>query len=328
MDSLDYLAVSVDIVSSELPLLSVVMPAHEEVGVVSKAIHRLKAVEGQLQCRLEVIVVSDGSQDATYEEAQSTLTGLLPGAVVELVSSVGSHLAIHCGLRYAKGDYIAVMACDGQDPFEILPQMLGAFRPEVDIVWGRRRHRQYDAMIKAGMSRLYYRFFRVVTGLQFPPDGLDFFMVRQRVVRFVLDHNQRNISLFLLIFNAGFAQAFIDYDRGERAGQRSSWTLRKRLRLAVDMLTSFSAAPIRIVSLIGAVVGSSGIIIGGVTLFRAIFGDVPIPGWASLMVVTSTMSGLILVALGLLGEYVWRILDEVRRRPLYIEGRYQRIQNK
>jgi polyisoprenyl-phosphate glycosyltransferase len=145
------------------------------------------------------------------------------------------------------------------------------------------------------------------------------------VIEALLQHSQRNASLFLTIFNLGFVQAFVDYDRGVRAGGRSSWTLRKRIKLALDMLTGFSPAPIRIASLTGVAVGLVGLALGGVTLLRAAFGDVPVTGWASLMVVTSVMSGLVLVAIGLMGEYVWRTLDEVRARPLFIEARHARV---
>ena len=165
--------------------------------------------------------------------------------------------------------------------------------------------------------------FRLLTGLDYPPSGLDFLVVRRRVIDAVLQHSTRNTSLHLLIYNLGFAQAFLEYDRGPRAGGHSSWTLRKRLKLAVDMLTGCSAAPIRIASLVGILAGLVGIVLGGVTLVRAAFGAVPASGWASLMVVSSFMGGLMLVAIAFLGEYVWRILDEVRGAPPFIEARHE-----
>jgi dolichol-phosphate mannosyltransferase len=129
----------------------------------------------------------------------------------------------------------------------------------------------------------------------------------------------------LVIYNLGFAQAFVEYDRGVRAGGRSSWTLRKRLKLGVDMLAGCSAAPIRIASLFGLVAGLVGIVVGGVTLVRAAFGDVPVSGWASLMVMSSFMGGWMLVAIAFLGEYVWRILDEVRGAPPVVEARHEEV---
>jgi polyisoprenyl-phosphate glycosyltransferase len=310
------------------PLLSVVLPAHNEadtIGVTLERIARLAATDAELAGRIEVIVVSDGSTDSTFDEAHDGLRRGLAGRVIELATNAGSHAAIRCGLRYASGDFVAVMAADGQDPPEALPTMLNRFQAQVDVVWGRRRQRQNDRPGVRLAAAAFYRMFRLLTALDYPPSGLDFFVARRRVIEAVLQHSTRNASLFLLIYNLGFAQAFCDYDRGARTGGQSSWSLRKRMKLAVDMLTGCSAAPIRIASLVGVMAGVVGIGLGGVTLIRAAAGDVDVPGWASLMVISSIMSGFVLVAIGFLGEYVWRILDEVRGAPPFIEARQERV---
>jgi polyisoprenyl-phosphate glycosyltransferase len=245
--------------------------------------------------------------------------------VVELATNVGSHAAIRCGLGHATGDFVAIMAADGQDPPEVLPAMLREFRDEVDVVWGRRRARANDRVNARGAASAYYRLFRLLTGLDYPPSGLDFLLVRRRVLDAVLGCSARNTSLFLLIYNLGFAQAFVEYERGARNGGRSSWTLRKRAKLALDMLSSHSAAPIRIASLTGLMACLAGIVLGGVTLVEAAVGQTPASGWAALMVISAFTSGSMLLAIGLLGEYVWRILDEVRGAPPFIEARRQRV---
>ena len=306
------------------PLLSVVLPAHDEAGVIGQTLGRIASLArpgSQLAGRVEVIVVSDGSTDNTYEEARHALGSELRGTVVELVSNVGSHAAIRCGLRYATGAFIAIMAADGQDPPEQLPVMLEAMREPVDVVWGRRPHRANDRASVRWAATAYYRTFRLLTGLDYPPSGLDFVVTRRRVIEAVLQRSARNASLFLLIYNLGFGQTFVDYERGRRAGGRSKWTLRKRVKLAMDMLTGFSAAPIRVVSAAGIVAAVVGFVLGAVTLVRAAFGEVPVSGWAVLIVFSSFTCGLVLVAIGFLGEYVWRILDEVRGAPLFIEAR-------
>jgi polyisoprenyl-phosphate glycosyltransferase len=310
------------------PLLSVVLPAHDEadaMGITLERIAALAATDGELAGRIEVIVVSDGSTDSTFDEARDGLRRGLGGRVIELATNAGSHAAIRCGLRYTSGDFVAVMAADGQDPPEALPTMLDRFQPQVDVVWGRRRQRRNDGPGVRLAAAAFYRMFRLLTALDYPPSGLDFFVARRRVIEAVLQHSTRNASLFLLIYNLGFAQAFCDYDRGARAGGRSSWTLRKRLKLAVDMLTGCSAAPIRMASLVGVMAGLVGLGLGGVTLVRAAAGDVNVSGWASLMVISSITSGLMLIAIGFLGEYVWRILDEVRGAPPFIEARQERV---
>jgi glycosyltransferase involved in cell wall biosynthesis len=310
------------------PLLSVVLPAHDEadaIGVTLARLATLAATDAELAGRVEVIVVSDGSADSTFAEACEAVARGLQGRVIELATNAGSHAAIRCGLRYASGDFVAVMAADGQDPPEALRTMLDRFQPQIDVVWGRRRERRNDGRRVRLAAAAFYRMFRVLTGLDYPPSGLDFFVARRRVIETVLQHSTRNASLFLLIYNLGFAQAFLDYDRGARVSGHSSWTLRKRLKLAVDMLTGCSAAPIRIASLVGVMAGLVGIALGALTLIRAAAGDVDVHGWASLMVISSIMSGFALVAIGFLGEYVWRILDEVRGAPPFIEARQERL---
>jgi polyisoprenyl-phosphate glycosyltransferase len=310
------------------PLLSIVIPAHNEAETIGTTLGRiaaLTAAEAELAGRVEVVVVSDGSTDATYTEARAGLDPELPGYVVELATNVGSHAAIRCGLRHATGEYVAIMAADGQDPPEVLPAMLRAFRPKVDVVWGTRRGRANDRFGARGAAGAYYRVFRLLTGLDYPPSGLDFVLVRRRVTEAVLECSGRNTSLFLLIYKLGFAQSFVEYERGARNGGDSSWTLGKRAKLALDMLSSHSAAPIRIASLTGIVACSAGIVIGSVSLVGAAVGGTPASGWAALMVITALASGSLLLAVGLIGEYVWRILDEVRGGPPLIEARQQRV---
>lgn len=306
------------------PLLSVILPAFNEEGVIAGTLQCLRAVvlaSDDLRGSTEVIVVSDGSTDATFEEARSELDEDLPGEVVQLVTNVGSHAAIRSGLRRARGKHIAVLAADGQDPPEALSSMLAAFRPGIDVVWGEREDRRHDPAVSRFLSRTYYGFFRRMTGMNFPPQGYDFVMFTDRVLDALLRYRERNASIFLLIFNLGFGQTTVRYNRGARTGGTSGWTLRKRIKLAVDMLTAFTAAPIRVVSAAGVVIGAVGLLFGGVTVVRGLLGHIPNEGWASLMVVTSLMGGMILVALGFIGEYLWRTLDEVRSRPLYLEAR-------
>jgi dolichol-phosphate mannosyltransferase len=301
------------------PLLSVVLPAHNEADAIGETLARLAAVESGLAGRLEVIVISDGSVDDTYEAACDALHWFgLEGRVVELATNVGSHAAIRCGLRYAEGEFVATMAADGQDPPEALPAMLERFAPQLDIVWGRREGRN-DRRATRLAAACFYRLFRLVTGLDYPPGGLDFFVIRNRVVEAVLRRSTRNASLFLVIYNLGFAQDFLAYDRGARTSGRSSWTLRKRFKLAGDMLTGCSAAPIRTASLAGVAAATVGMLVGAVVLVRAAIGGEPVPGWAPVIVINSVMGVAALVAVGFLGEYVWRILDEVRGGPTFIE---------
>lgn len=308
--------------------ISVVLPAYNESESIGAMIDRIVRV-GQTDPHigeLELVVVIDGSSDATATIAAQHIKGRLNGMVIELAKNVGSHAAIRCGLAAATGDVVVVMAADGQDPPEMLPDMLAAFDSGADVVWGRRRSRDHDPFLTRLLARAYYRLFRLLTGYDYPSSGIDVMALSRRVADLVHGFGERNASVFLIVFNLGFEQKVVDYERGERLAGASGWTLGKRIRLAIDMLTSFSAAPIRLLSLIGTSIGAAGVVFGLATLIRGLLGRIPVSGWASLMVVSSLMSGITLVAIGFLGEYVWRTLDEVRARPLYLEAERQVFQ--
>lgn len=307
------------------PAITVVVPAYNEAGVIGPTLRHLHAtlLEAELG-PVEVIVVSDGSSDGTFDEATAWADESGAGIAIDLASNVGSHAAIRCGLSHANGRLVAVLAADGQDPPETLIEMAHRSEEGADIVWGRRSDRVRDPMIRRWLAGAYYALFRFTTGLEYPPSGVDFVLMNRPALRALQRFQERNMPLFLAVFNLGFTQAFVDYERGERTGGSTGWTLGKRVRLGVDMLTSYSAAPIRLVSMLGIAIGVLGVLFGIVTIVRALTGGVPVEGWASLMVVTSLMSGTILVAIGFLGEYLWRTLDEVRARPLYIERRVHR----
>lgn len=304
------------------PAVSLVIPAWNEEEALPVTIDRIRRVidsDDRLANRTEIVVVDDGSHDETAATARKALDGSVPGVVVELAGNVGSHAAIRCGLAHATGDVIAILAADGQDPPENLPAMLDALEGGAEVVWGQRSSRSTDPATKRAMAGAFYRIYRIATGLEYPPSGIDFVVISRPVVDALDRYGERNLPLFLLIYNLGYRQAVVPYDRGERSHGESGWSLRKRITVAIDMLTAFSAAPLRLVSAFGIAFGLMGVAFGTFTLIRAVFSDVPVPGWASLMVTTSLLGGMILVSISVLGEYVWRTLDEARARPVYLE---------
>ncbi len=295
---------------------SVIIPAFNEELSIAATLDRIVAAFGGSP---EIIVVSDGSSDRTFEVAASWLRDTGCGIAIQLASNVGSHAAIRCGLERASGDTVAIISADGQDPPEVLPQMARMVAEGMDLVWGERTGRRRDPWIRRVLAAAYYRMFRLVTGLEYPPSGFDFIVMSRHAVAALGRYRERNLPLFLAVFNLGLASATVPYQRAERVAGTSGWTISKRLRLAMDMLTSYSPAPIRMVSGVGLIIGVLGVVFGAFTVIRALRGGVPVEGWASLMVVSSLMLGTLLVAVGFIGEYLWRTLDEIRARPLFIE---------
>lgn len=304
------------------PAVSLVIPAWNEEEALPITIDRIRRVvdaDARLSGRTEIVVVDDGSSDETAAAARKALDGYLPGVVIELATNVGSHAAIRCGLGHASGEVVVIIAGDGQDPPENIPGMLDAVENGAEVVWGQRSSRSGDPKARRALAGAFYRIYRIATGMEYPPSGLDFVVISRVVVDALQRYPERNLPLFLLIYNLGYRQTVVPYERGPRSHGESGWSLRKRVTVAVDMLTAFSAAPLRLVSAFGIAFGLVGVAFGTFTLIRAIFSDVPVPGWASLMVTTSLLGGMILVSISVLGEYVWRTLDEARARPVYLE---------
>jgi dolichol-phosphate mannosyltransferase len=307
---------------STSPTLSLVIPAWNEEKALPPTIDRILRViksDNRLVHRTEIIIVDDGSTDDTAGAARKALDGYVPGTVVELAGNVGSHAAIRCGLRHASGERVVILSADGQDPPETILAMLDRLDDGAEIVWGQRTSRSGDPTTRRALAGVFYRMYRIATGLQYPPSGLDFVMLSRPVVDALERFSERNLPLFLLIYNLGYRQSLVPYERGERSHGESGWSLGKRVEMGFDMLTAFSATPLRLVSAAGLVIGLLGLMFGAFTLIRGLVSDVPVEGWASLMVMTSVMGGMILLAISVLGEYVWRTLDEVRGRPVYLE---------
>jgi dolichol-phosphate mannosyltransferase len=310
------------------PLLSIVMPAHDEEGAIGATLGRVAEVAAlpELAGRVEVVVVSDGSRDRTFEEARRALGPRLPGTVVELAANVGSHGAIRHGLRRARGAFVAIMAADGQDPPEALPAMLAALRRErAAVAWGRRSDREADRPGARRAAGAWYRAFRRLSGADFPPGGLDFLVVRQEVLAPLLARRSRNTSLHLDVWSLGVPQTYVDYRRGARQGGETSWTLRKRAKLAVDMIAGVSASPIRLAALSGMSVALVAAVAGAAGLLAAWAAGDAAPAWSPALLAAGLTSAPLCAAVALLGEYVWRVLDDVRGGCPPLEARHERV---
>jgi dolichol-phosphate mannosyltransferase len=241
-------------------------------------------------------------------ERLSLVDGRVRG--IRLARNSGSHVAITCGLHHAQGDGAVMMAADLQDPPETLQAMIDAWRQGAQIVWAVRRGRP------AGFAALYYRIMRRVVGLkEMPATGADFFLVDRIVLDAFRQFPERNVSVLALITWVGFRQAHIEYDKQPRAGGQSGWTLARKLRLVVDSITAFSDFPIRLCGYAGALLVGSALLLGLVAILL-----LPSIGVGLLLVLAAMvgLTGAQLLALGIVGEYVWRALEEARRRPAYL----------
>ena len=291
-------------------MLSIVTPAFNETANLDALYARLVRSMERIGEDWEWLIIDDHSRDETFSviERLSLVDGRVRG--IRLARNSGSHVAITCGLHHAQGDAAIMIAADLQDPPETLQAMTGAWRQGAQIVWAVRRGRP------SGFAALYYRIMRRVVGLkEMPAHGADFFLVDRIVLDAFRQFPERNVSVLALITRIGFRQAHIEYDKEPRAGGQSGWTLARKIRLVIDSIAAFSDFPIRFCAYVGAALMIASLVLG-------LVGPLLLPnlgaGLCLLLAAMVGLTGLQLVALGVVGDYVWRGLEEARRRPQYL----------
>lgn len=266
----------------------------------------------------EWLVVDDHSSDTTFDVLRQIAASHARVRGTRFARNSGSHAAIACGLHAARGRCAAVLAADLQDPPEVLPLLLDEWRQGAQVVWAVRNTREGEKARTLAFSRLYYSLMRRIAGLpQMPSSGADFLLMDRRVVDAFRQFGEANVSLLALITWMGFRQRTIGYTKQARLHGRSGWSLDKKLKLVIDSITSFTYVPIRLMSYTGFVVAFLGFAYALFVAWNAITG-VPVTGWSSLMIVVLVIGGLQMLLMGVLGEYLWRALDESRRRPRYL----------
>jgi glycosyltransferase involved in cell wall biosynthesis len=301
-----------------MPTVSIVVPAYNEAQNLPELYKRVQQVMDSDAVDWEWIEVDDHSSDETFTVLSSIARTEPRVRALRLARNYGSHTAITCGLHQARGDCAIVLAADLQDPPEIIPQLIAKWREGTQVVWAARGRREGEALSTIGLSRMYYYFMRRVVGISdMPATGSDFLLVDRRVIEAFRQFNESNVSIMALITWMGFQQATIFYDKQARLYGRSGWSLEKKLKLALDSVTSFTYQPIRLMSYAGAVVAFLGFLYAGLVGAIALGGSPP-QGWSSLMVMILVLGGMQMLMMGVLGEYVWRALDEARRRPRYL----------
>ena len=300
------------------PLLTIVTPAYNEAKNLPMLHQRLRSVLNGLGINWEWIVVDDHSADETFDvltqlaRQDSRLQGF------RLSRNFGSHTAITCGLNHARGDCAIVMAADLQDPPETIPDLVAEWQKGAQVVWAVRTERHGEKSTKLAFANLYYALMRRTGALkELSATGADFFLIDRAVIDAFIQFRERHVSILALITWMGFRQAAISHNKEARLYGRSGWNLKKKLKLVLDSITSFTYFPIRLISYVGVIIALIGFLYAGVVIVNAMHG-LPPQGWASLIVIVLLLGGFQMIMLGILGEYLWRALDEARRRPMYL----------
>ena len=299
-------------------VITIITPALNEEKNLVLFHERLLKVFSKLDEKYEWIIVDDHSSDFTYKVVKDIAEQDQYVYGVRLARNSGSHKAITTGLHLAKGDSAIVMAADLQDPPETIPDLIDKWKEGKQIVWAVRSIRMGETTVTKVTSRFYYWLMRKVVGIKkLPSTGADFFLIDRKVIEALKLFKESNTSIFSLLTWMGFKQDRIFYIKQERLHGRSGWTFRKKMRLLIDSVTSFSHFPIRFMTYLGISIAFIGFLYACFVINNALSG-IPIKGWSSLIIVIIILGGFQLIMIGILGEYLWRVLDESRRRPLFL----------
>lgn len=299
------------------PTYSLVIPVHDEQDSLRELYRRLDEVFPQLDGEVEVLFVDDGSTDMSYP-LMLELHGRDPRfKVIHLARNFGHQLAITAGIELARGDAVVVMDGDLQHPPELLPELAARWREGYDVVYGVMTERP-EGWVKRNTARMYYRLLRKLTTVEIPAAAGDFRLADRRVIDAFRAMPERNRFVRGMFAWLGFRQVAVPYVVPERFAGSSKYTLPRMIRLATDGLVSFSTAPLRLALDLGFVVSGLAFLFGIATLITKLAGAFLVPGWLTIVLVTSFIGGIQLIVIGVVGEYVGRIYDEVKARPLYL----------
>jgi dolichol-phosphate mannosyltransferase len=303
-----------------LALVSVVVPVFNEQQVLPAFFARLQAALASLTDPAEVVFVDDGSSDATPSILDAWAASDPRVRVLHLTRNFGHQAALTAGIDHATGDAVVLIDADLQDPPELIPLFHARWREGHQVVFGQRR-RSNEGALKRIVYHSFYRILHALANIEIPLDSGDFSLMDRAVVDRLRELPERTRFLRGLRSWVGLRQTPVDYERPARASGDSKYTLPKLLKLAFDGIFSFSAAPLRLALLLGALVSLAGFVLIGVLFYLRLAHAFDLPGWTSLMVVVLFLGGIQLLSVGIVGEYIARIYEEVKNRPVYLVAR-------
>lgn len=304
----------------DAPVLSVVLPVFNEQENIPVLYERLIQTLQSVENRFELIFVDDGSRDRSVELLRALALQDQRVVVVELARNFGHQVAISAGLDYAQGQAVIVMDADLQDPPEILPQFVSKWREGHDVVYAIRQSRKENWILRSAYA-LFYRLLKRIANIDIPLDAGDFCIMDRRVVDLLNGMPERNRFVRGIRSWIGLDQVGLAYKREARYAGRPKYTLSRLIYLALDGLISFSYVPLRIITLLGFGVSFLSMLLAVFYAIKRLLVGLNPPGFASLMVSIFFLAGIQLITIGVIGEYVGRIFEEVKRRPLYVVRR-------
>jgi glycosyltransferase involved in cell wall biosynthesis len=304
------------------PTLSIVVPAYNEERNVHAFLAAVVPVMESLGEPFEIVFVDDGSRDGTLGMLAAAASQNARIKVVGLARNFGKDIALTAGLAHATGDAVIPIDCDLQHPPELIPQFVAKWREGFDMVIGVRSKRDEEGWLRRNLSRAYYRVLRSMTSVEIPPNAGDFRLLDRKVLAIINEMPERHRFMKGIFAWPGFKVAPIEFQANVRANDtRSTWSFFRLWRFALDGLFSFSTAPLKLWTYIGLASAGGAFVYLAITLAQKLFWGIAAPGYASLLVVLLFFNGLLMISNGIQGEYIARIFEEVKGRPLYVVGK-------
>ncbi len=297
-------------------MISIVIPLYNEEEIVPELHRRLAGVLKGLR-KWEVIFVDDGSSDGTFRLLLGLHARDKRFKAIRFSRNFGHQMAISAGIEHANGDGIVIMDGDLQDPPEVLPLFIAKWREGFDVVYAVRTKRKENILKRAAYAA-FYRILRHLSYLQIPLDSGDFCLISRRVAETLRSLPERQRFVRGLRSWAGFRQVGMEYERDRRYAGKPKYTVGRLLSLAYDGIFAFSTVPLRIAVYAGFGLSAASFLGGLWVIYEKVFNRIAIVGWASTIVVTTFIGGAILSTLGVIGEYIGRVYEEVKHRPLYV----------
>ncbi len=298
---------------------SVVVPVYNEEEVINETYKRLKKVMDELNIIYEIIFVNDGSKDKTRALATEICKNDSNIKFIDFARNFGHQTAITAGMDYASGQAVVVIDADLQDPPEVIPKMLEKWREGYEVVYGQRIKREGETFFKKITAKMFYRTLNRMTEVDIPVDTGDFRLIDRKVCDALKQVSERNRYIRGIISWLGFKSTPVPFVREKRFAGTTKYPLKKMIKFASDAIMSFSYKPLKLATYFGFFVSFASFIYLIVTILLKIFGVIAtVPGWASIVAIILFFNGIILLILGIIGEYIGRIYDEAKNRPLYV----------
>ncbi|AIQ11160.1 glycosyltransferase family 2 protein [Paenibacillus durus] len=297
---------------------SVIVPMYNEEEVISHTYERLKEVMDRSGDAYELIFVNDGSRDRSADMIREIADQDGHVKLIDFSRNFGHQIAITAGMDYARGEAVVVIDADLQDPPEVILELIAKWKQGYEVVYAKRMKRHGETFFKKITAKLFYRLLSRLTSVDIPTDTGDFRLIDRKVCDVLRELKEKNRYVRGLVSWVGFRQTMVEYVREERFAGETKYPLKKMIRFALDGITSFSHKPLKIASYLGFLLSFSSFVFLFFVLMQKWFTSRTVPGWASIVGVNLLFNGIVLMILGVIGEYIGRIYDESKDRPLYI----------